>query len=133
MDENQLDENPIEQIETDIEEIKADIIEIEKGLAITKAMTTLKAMPEFKLVFEENFVEAYRLTANTNIGLVRAEAVQGIINGLISRAHFENYVSDLVNSHDALIEQLEISKDQLKQLEDGLIEEKKLQAEANNA
>ena len=110
------------EIAENIEQIEDDIVQANRALEVTSAMVKLKAMPEFELVFVENFVKAYRDTAVVNIGLVKADAVQGISNGLIGRAHFENFVEGLIHSHEEVV-------DAKKQLEEALIEEKKLEQE----
>ncbi|MCH9712811.1 MAG: hypothetical protein K0U20_09330 [Proteobacteria bacterium] len=104
-----------------IQQINEEIETLEKAIAISKAMQRLSESDDFKLVFKDNFIKAYRDTAVVNIGLVRADAQEGIKVGLIGRAHFEAYCEDLVEP----LPQLE---DGLKELKEALEEEEKLEA-----
>lgn len=122
-------ETEINQIEGDIAEYKSEIKEIKKALTIVKATIVMVATPEFKLVIRDNFIKAYRETANVNIGLVRHESVPAIATGLVGRAQLEAYLNDLVNSEGALQLKLDQYKDGLQQAEEALIEEKKLEQE----
>lgn len=104
----------MEQIElTPVQELENEIAEMEKGLALSAAMVELSEMPQFDLVFNQQFVKSYRDTAVVNVGMVKQEAKQGIMQGLISRALFEQFVDSLIGAKPELEETIKVMKEEL--------------------
>lgn len=89
-----------------MDELIYDIEQVEKALHLSNSMVKLNAMPEFQAVFVDNFVEAYRATANYNIGKARPDSVEMYTRGLIGRANFQSFCEELIEVNQGLKEQL---------------------------
>ena len=99
-------------------DLEATIANAEANIKLGEAFLKLAEMPEFQLVFQDKFIDAFAITNVQNMGTYDTQKRAQVHEKMVARGHFTSFCGMIIQDYQEAAQTLEAVRSESDNTED---------------